>query len=57
MRYVHAPNIRGLKAGNVYALNREYALNNGVHLTTRVYVSLIPLAALVHAEEKEKAWC
>ena len=27
----------GLKAGNVYALNKGYALNNGVRLTTRVY--------------------
>ena len=34
---IHALNTEGLKAGSVYALNRKYALNNGVHLTTRVY--------------------
>ena len=31
-------NIEGLKAGIVHALNREYALNNGVRLTTRFWV-------------------
>ena len=28
MRYAHALNTEGLKAGRVYALNRKYALNN-----------------------------
>ena len=37
MRYTYVLNTRGLKAGSVYALNKRYALNNGVHLTTRVY--------------------
>ena len=36
-RYARALNKEGLKAGNVYALNKGYALNNGVRLTTRVY--------------------
>ena len=27
----------GLKAGSMYALNKGYAFNNRVHLTTRVY--------------------
>ena len=30
-------NTKDLKAGSVYALNKSYALNNGVRLTTRVY--------------------
>ena len=37
MRYEYALNIEGLKVGSVYTLNKEYALNNGVHLTTSVY--------------------
>ena len=37
MRDAYALNKKGLKAGNVYALNRGYALNNGVRVTTRVY--------------------
>ena len=37
MRYAYTLNSKGLKAGSVYALNREYAPNNGVRLTTRVY--------------------
>ena len=37
MRYTYALNRKGLKAGSVYALNKGYALNNGVCLTTRVY--------------------
>ena len=37
MRCAYALNTEGLKAGSVYALNRKYALNNEVHLTTRVY--------------------
>ena len=37
MRYVHVLNTEGLKAGSMYALNRKYALNNEVHLITRVY--------------------
>ena len=36
MRYKYALNTRGLKARSVYALSREFAFNNGVHLT-RVY--------------------
>ena len=40
VRYTYALNKKGLKAGSVYALNKGYALNNGVHLTTRVYGSL-----------------
>ena len=39
-RYVYALNTKGLKAGSVYALDREYALNNEVRLTTRVYGSI-----------------
>ena len=35
--YMYALNRKGLKAGSVYALNKGYALNNGVRLTTRVY--------------------
>ena len=49
MRYGYALNIEGLKAGSVYALNRGYALNNRVHLTTRVYGSkyiILPLATM-----------
>ena len=34
---MYALKIEGLKAGSMYALNKEYALNNGVRLTTRVY--------------------
>ena len=37
MRYAHALNTEGLKTGSVYALNRKYALNNRVCLTTSVY--------------------
>ena len=40
MRYAYAVNTKGLKSGSVYTLNREYALNNGVRLTTRVYGTL-----------------
>ena len=38
---VHALNTEGLKAGSVYVLNRKYALNNRVRLTTRVYGTLL----------------
>ena len=34
--HMYALNTKGLKAGSVYALNKEYALNNGVCLTTRL---------------------
>ena len=34
---MYALNIEGMKAGSVYGLNKEYVLNNGVRLTTRVY--------------------
>ena len=41
MELAYALNTEGLKAGSVYALNRKYALNNGVRLTTRVYGILL----------------
>ena len=37
MQYKRVLNAEGLKAGKVCVLNRKCALNNGVHLTTRVY--------------------
>ena len=48
MRYAYALNTEGLKAGSVYALNRKYALNNGVRLTTRVYGIPVSLIYTVH---------
>ena len=49
MRYAYALNTKGLKAGSVYALNKGYALNNGVRLTTRVY-GIAFIALHVHNE-------
>ena len=37
MQYEYALDIEGLKAGSMYAHNRERVLNNGLHVTTRVY--------------------
>ena len=37
MQDAYALNRKGLKGGSVYSLNRGYALNNGVRLTTTVY--------------------
>ena len=39
MQFTYALNKKGLKAGSMYAINKGYALNNEVHLTTRVYGS------------------
>ena len=41
MRYMYALNRKGLKAESVYALNKGYAPNNGVRLTTRVYGTVL----------------
>ena len=40
MQYTYVLNTRGLKAGSVYELNRGYAFNSGVSLTTRVYSTM-----------------
>ena len=41
MLYAYALNRKGLKAGSVHALNREYVLESEVRLTTSVYGILI----------------
>ena len=38
---MYALNRKGLKAGSLCVLNKRYALNNGVRLTTRVYSTVV----------------
>ena len=47
MRYVYALNTKGLKVGSMYALNREYVLNNGVRLMFSTTVALNVTLGLV----------